>query len=63
MAQVDHDVYDYMVDDYDAIDVDDDADEILQARERVCLETDSDEDENEVAVHSPSCFLAIWVGF
>ncbi|CAM6129249.1 unnamed protein product [Calypogeia fissa] len=48
MAQVDHDVYDYMVDDYDAIDVDDDADEILQARERVSLETDSDEDDNEV---------------
>jgi hypothetical protein len=47
MPQGDHDGYDYMVDEYDAIDVDDEAEEIMQARERVSLETDSDEDENE----------------
>jgi WD40 repeat protein len=49
MVHVDHDGYDYMVEDYeDQIDVGEEAEEILQARERVSLESESDEDEHEV---------------
>lgn len=45
MAQYDHDVYDYMVEDYDPVDFDDDDDELQAARERVSLESDPDSDD------------------